>query len=181
MINLENKCVLVRTVEEYEKIMEEAEKQGFKCREFKDVAPLLCSSCIYILKFCSNKSVLQQTYQIDGNILQDASKLLGTKEMTEREFIGYVEKISDCRERKCENCVLNFRHTKCKETLCDIRNWKNNTEELISIVKSGKTTIKEQKEEVIETLEQFISNSTNEESIKKDIKYAIDYLKKEGK
>ena len=42
MINLENKCVLVRTVEEYEKIMEEAEKQGFKCREFKDIAPLLC-------------------------------------------------------------------------------------------------------------------------------------------
>lgn len=176
MINLENKCVLARTVEEYEKIMEEATKQGFnKCRGYGDIFSLY-SNCVYILRFYKDK-----TYTIDIYQSLEASKLLGMKEMTAREFIGYMEELSDCQERKCEDCVLNFQHTKCKGTLCDTSKWKNNTEELISIVKSGKTTIKEQKEEVIKTLEQFISDSTDKENIKDAIKYAIDNLKKEGK
>ena len=73
MINLKNKCVLVRTVEEYEKIMEEAINQGFKHEHYKEI-PSLCSDRAYILKFYKDK-----TYEIKVYPLLDASKLLGTK------------------------------------------------------------------------------------------------------
>ena len=42
MINLKNTCVLVRTKEENEKLLKEAEKQGFNWSQRYDCKPLLC-------------------------------------------------------------------------------------------------------------------------------------------
>ena len=177
MINLENKCVIVKTLEEYMKIMEEAEKQGFKCMGYREATSLIDSNCSYILKFYKDKTVNRQTY----DSLLEASELLETKEQTAREFIEHMVKVSDCEGRKCENCILNFKNTKCKKSLCNTREWKNNdAEELISIVNSGKTTIKSEREKAIETLEQFISDF-NEDNIKNTIRFTINFLKEEGK
>ena len=123
------------------------------CDDFKK-----CENCRYLP--CIDRKVMIELRDLFYDIEKHYFNMLDIGE-------SFLECLDKEQERK-----------KLLETETKIQ---NNTEELISIVKSGKTTIKEQKEEVIETLEQFISNSTNEESIKKDIKYAIDYLKKEGK
>lgn len=185
MINLENKCVLVRTVEEYEKIMEEAIKQGFKHEYCKDI-PSLCSNCAYILKF------YKETYEIKVYPLLEASELLGTKELTAKEFIDFIINSNyNCATSTCDSCELFKYNTKCKRNLCSVCNlMKGYEEELIEFIdiakssmsKSDKTTIKPEKEEVIEALEQFFYDPNNKKSsIKKAIKYAIDNLKKEGK
>lgn len=184
MIDLENKCILARTVEEYEKIMEEAIKQGFnKCREYGDICSLY-SNCVYILRFYKDK-----TYTIDIYPSLEASKLLGTKELTAKEFIDFIINSNyNCATSTCDSCELSKYNTKCKRNLCSVGSWMlGYEEELIDIAKSSmsksdKATIKPEKEEVIEALEQFFYDPNNKKSsIKKAIKYAIDNLKKEGK
>lgn len=182
MIDLENKCIVVRTSEEYEKIMEEAIKQGFKHEYYKDI-PSLCSNCAYILKF------YKETYEIKVYQLLEASELLGTKELTAKEFIDFIINSNyNCATSTCDSCELSKYNTKCKRNLCSVGSWMlGYEEELIdiaksSISKSDKATIKPEKEEVIEALEQFFYDPNNKKnSIKKAIKYAIDNLKKEGK
>ena len=181
MIDLENKCIVVRTSEEYEKIMEEAIKQGFKHEYYKDI-PSLCSNCAYILKF------YKETYEIKVYPLLEASELLGTKELTAKEFIDFIINSNyNCATSTCDSCELSKYNTKCKRDLCSVGSWMlGYEEELIDIAKSSmsksdKATIKPEKEEVIEALEQFFYDPNNKKSsIKKAIKYAIDNLKKEG-
>lgn len=182
MIDLENKCILVRTAEEYDKIMEEAIKQGFKHEYCKDI-PLLCSDCAYTLKF------YKETYEIKVYPLLEASELLGTKELTAKEFINFIINSNyNCATSTCDSCELSEYNTKCKRNLCSVGSWMlGYEEELIDIAKSSmsksdKAIIKPEKEEVIEALEQFFNDPNNKKSnIKKAIKYAIDNLKKEGK
>lgn len=51
MINLKNTCVLVRTKEENEKLLKEAEKQGFNWSQRYDCKPLLAQHFPDILRF----------------------------------------------------------------------------------------------------------------------------------
>ena len=81
MIDLRNKCVLVRTQEEYEKILKEAEKQGFRWYGKEDMNPIPNQKILSLLKFDFDHTIRWQTGEFFG-----ASELLGTKELTAREF-----------------------------------------------------------------------------------------------
>ena len=59
MIDLRNTCVLVRTKEENEMLLKEAEKQGFRWYLKDDCKPLLEQHFPDILRFCKkNKAIV---------------------------------------------------------------------------------------------------------------------------
>lgn len=58
MIDLTNTCVLVRTKEENEMLLKEAEKQGFHWYSKGNCKPLPGQHFPDILKFCNNKDVV---------------------------------------------------------------------------------------------------------------------------
>lgn len=95
MINLTNTCVLVRTPEENKMLLNEAEKQGFHWYSKDNCKPLLGQHFPDILKLYTNKDITYAAYINPDFTFYEASELLGTKEMTVREFI---ERIADvCR------------------------------------------------------------------------------------
>lgn len=179
MIDLTNTCVLVRTKEENEMLLKEAEKQGFQ-RDSKDDCKPLSEQCFPdILRFYDSKVITQRVYVNENCNCYEASELLGTKEMTAREFIEWFADVSNCRERECIECVLNKRNNKCNNDLCDTRNWENNTDELLEIAKSGRFTVPTIEEKVISTIEKFIENpdrtALNDEFIE-SLKLAVEKL-----
>ena len=119
MINLANICVLIRTQEEYEKILEEARKQGYKWYGEKGVFVLGDQQLPDILKFYSDKTVVRQACPDHTYKLYEASELLGTKELTAREFIDWMVRFSGCSCNNYRKCVLGNENTKCKKMLCD--------------------------------------------------------------
>ncbi len=64
-----------------------------------------------------------------GYTFYEVSELLGTKEMTAREFAEWIADIGKCGERKCAECVLNKMNTECSFNLCIPRNWKGNIDD----------------------------------------------------
>ena len=92
MINLENTYVLVRTPEENEKLLKEAEKQGFKWHSKNNCEPSPRQHFPDILRFYEDKNVIYKASVNSNCAFYEASELLGTKEMTVREFI---ERIAD--------------------------------------------------------------------------------------
>ena len=110
----------------------------------------------------------------------EASELLGTKEMMAREFIERIADIRDCGSRKCQECALWSKNTKCKISLCDVSSWGNNIDELLEIVKSGRVTVPTPEEKAIITLEKFIENPdhvvVNDEFVE-FLKLAVEKLK----
>lgn len=96
MIDLRNTCVLVRTKEENEMLLKEAEKQGFHWYSKDNCKALPEQPFPDILKFYNNKDVTHSArIGAECDTFYEASELLGTKEMTVREFI---ERIADvCR------------------------------------------------------------------------------------
>ena len=96
MIDLRNTCILVKTEEENEMLLKEAEKQGFHWYSKGNCKPLPGQHFPDILKFCNNKDVVHSVrIGVECDVFYEASELLGTKEMTVREFI---ERIADvCR------------------------------------------------------------------------------------
>lgn len=95
MINLTNTCVLVKTKEENEMLLKEAKKQGFHWHSKDDCKPLLAQRFPDVLKFCKTKDIAYCARIWPDYTFYEASELLGTKEMTAREFI---ERIADvCR------------------------------------------------------------------------------------
>ena len=88
MINLTNTCVLVRTKEENEMLLKEAEKQGFYWYKKSHCEPLQTQYFPDILKFYNNKDVVHSArIGAECDIFYEASELLGTKEVTVRGFI----------------------------------------------------------------------------------------------
>jgi hypothetical protein len=88
MIDLRNTCILVRTKEENEMLLKEAEKQGFHWYLKDDCKPLLEQHFPDILKFYNNKDVVHSAcIEAECDTFHEASELLGTKEVTVREFI----------------------------------------------------------------------------------------------
>lgn len=70
----------------------------------------------------------------------------------------YLTKQKHVDERECIGCVLDNRNNKCNTDLCNIRNWKNNIDELLEIAKVEKWTVPTPEEKAIENIEKFIEN-----------------------
>lgn len=180
MIDLRNTCVLVRTPEENEKLLKEAEKQGFQWDSKDDCKPLPEQCFPDILRFYDSKVITQRVYVNENCNCYEASELLGTKEMTAREFVERFADISDCHGRKCTECVLNKTNTKCNCILCNACNWKDNIDELLEIAVSGRITVPTPEKKAISTLEKFIENpdrtALNDEFVDA-LKLAVEKLK----
>lgn len=178
MIDLRNKCVLVRTQEEYGKLLKEAEKQGFKWNCGDSVIPFDSVMLPDVLKFYNDKTMILQEMP-----LVKADTLLGTKELTAREFIKYMERLDNCSADDCNTCVMNGKNTKCKKLLCRIGNWVGNEDELISIAKSGRITIRSKSIEVAEFIQDFIDNPDIEvtDDFIECLRFAADKLKEQEK
>lgn len=181
MINLKNTCVLVRTKEENEKLLKEAEKQGFHWFGRSDCQPLKIQHFPDILKFSNSKDVVYNArIGAEDSTFYEASELLGEKEMTAREFIKwYVNVDFSCGRRNCDECVLGRKNTKCNNQLCTTCNWKNNFDELLEIAKSSRITVPTPEEKAIEDIEKLIQSPyrgiTGE--IKESLKLAVEKLK----
>ena len=159
MIDLRNTYVLVRTPEENEKLLKEAEKQGFKWHSKNNCEPLLRQHFPDILRFYEDKNVIYKASVNSNCAFYEASELLGTKEMTAREFAEwYANTCSLCKNRECSECVLSKKNTKRNESLCKIVNWKDNIDEILEIAASGRITVSSPEEKAIGTLESFIEN-----------------------
>ena len=116
MINLKNTCVLVRTKEENDKLLKEAEKQGFHWFGYSNCNPFYEQYFPDILKFCEEDYTVHSANISSIFTSYEASELLGTKEMTAREFAEWIANIySSCGNRKCSECVLSKNNTKCEE------------------------------------------------------------------
>lgn len=176
MIDLTNTCVLVRTPEENEKLLKEAEKQGFHWLKYNVCKPLLEQYFPDILKFYEDKDVAREAHIGPDSTFYEASELLGTKEMTAREFAERIADVSNCCERECIGCVLNKRNNKCNNYLCDTRNWGNNIDKLLEIVKTGIQS----RSKAIDIFEKFIENpdraALNDEFVE-SLKLAVEKLK----
>ncbi len=181
MINLKNTCILVRTKEENEMLLKEAEKQGFHWFGRSDCQPLKIQHFPDILKFSNSKDVVYNArIEAEDSTFYEASELLGEKEMTAREFAEWIADVSDCCGRNCAECVLTTANTKCNRSLCVTRNWKGNIDELLEIVKSGRITVSTPEEQAIDIFENFIENPDravlNDEFVEA-LKLAVEKLK----
>lgn len=175
MIDLTNTCVLVRTKEENEMLLKEAEKQGFHWYREDHCEPLQAQYFPDILKFYEHDITYAESVKSDF-AFYEASELLGTKEMTAREFAERIADVSNCCERECIECVLNKRNNKCNNDLCDTRNWGNNIDKLLEIVKTGIQS----RSKAIDIFEKFIENpdraALNDEFVE-SLKLAVEKLK----
>lgn len=158
MIDLTNTCVLVRTKEENEMLLKETEKQEFHWYKKDHCEPLQTQYFPDILKFYEYDITYAASVRSDF-AFYEASELLGIKEMTVREFIERIANtVHNCSESKCSECVLDETNTKCNRYLCNIHNWENNIDELLKILKSGKSIVCTPEEKAISILEKFIKN-----------------------
>lgn len=181
MIDLRNTCILVRTKEENEMLLKEAEKQGFYWINYNNCQPLLEQHFPDILKFYESKDIVYRACISSNYAFYEASDLLGTKEMTAREFIKwYVNADFSCGDRACEECVLGKKNTKCKRSLCYTCNWGSNIDELLEIAKTGRIIALTSEEKAIENIEKFIENpdrvTLNDEFVG-SLKLAVERLK----
>ena len=176
MIDLRNTCILVRTKEENEMLLKEAEKQEFHWYRKDHCEPLQTQYFPDILKFYEDKDVAREAHIGPDSTFYEASELLGTKEMTAREFAERIADLSNCCERECIGCVLNKRNNKCNNYLCDTRNWGNNIDKLLEIVKTGIQS----RSKAIDIFEKFIENpdraALNDEFVE-SLKLAVEKLK----
>lgn len=174
MIDLTGKSVFVRTQEEYLSVLKIAKFQGFTWARGNHLNPIEIPFP-NILNFYSSKMV---TYRDNEKTLYEASEILGTKEMTAREFVEwYINMRSLCKNRICAECVLSEKNTKCNRNLCNTCNWKGNIDELLEIAKSG---IQSPEEEAIDTIEKFIKNpdrATLNDDFVDALKLAVEKLK----
>ena len=157
MIDLKNTCVLVRTKEENEMLLKEAEKQGFRWYLRDYCEPLQAQYFPDILRFYEYNITYAASVRSDF-AFYEASELLGTKEMSAREFAERIADVSNCCERECIGCVLDNRNNKCNTDLCNTRNWEKNIDELLEIAKVGKGTVPTPEEKAVEDIEKFIEN-----------------------
>lgn len=181
MIDLRNTCVLVRTEEENEKLLKEAEKQSFHWYGKDDAKSY--EQCILpdILKFSSDNIIFRRSGISLDYTFYEASELLGTKEMTAREFIKwYVNANFSCDDHACEECVLGKKNTKCNRSLCHTCNWGSNIDELLKIAKTGRIIVLTPEEKAIENIEKFIENpnrATLNDEFVESLKLAVEKLK----
>lgn len=82
MIDLENKCVLVRTHEEYENVLKVAKKQGYRWYGVKEAYPYPFEEQRIpdILKFYSNKELARNASLESGYELVEISEIIEDEE-----------------------------------------------------------------------------------------------------
>lgn len=158
MIDLRNTCILVRTKEENEMLLKEAEKQGFQWDSKDDCKPLPEQCFLDILRFYDSKAITHRVYVNENCNCYEASELLGEKEMAARKFVEWLSDVRRCSRRECTECVLYERNTRCNKYLCNIFNWKYNVDELLEIAQNGEFTVPNSEEKAVSTIEKFIKN-----------------------
>lgn len=106
MIDLANKCVLVITHEEYENILKEAKKQGYRWYGGKEVYPYPFEEQQIpdILKFYSNKELTRNASLTLGYDLTLGYELVEASDVTEYEkkledAISLVIAFTKCQDR----------------------------------------------------------------------------------
>ena len=166
--------------ERYADKEQKAEKQGFQWPTKNYCRPLPKQHFPDILKFYEDKDVTREAHIGTDSTFYEASELLGTKELSAREFPERIADVSNCCERECIGCVLDNRNNKCNTDLCNTRNWENNIDELLEIAKVGKGTVPTPEEKAIENIEKFIENpdraALNDEFVE-SLKLAVEKLK----
>lgn len=180
MIDLRNTCILVKTEEENEMLLKEAEKQGFHWHSKDDCKPLLAQRLPDVLKFCKTKDIAYCARIWPDYTFYEASEILGTKEMSAREFAERIADMRNCKGRSCLKCALWSGNTNCNKSLCNLYNWRNSIDELIEIVKSGKVTVPTPEEKAINTIENYIENPDREalnDEFVDALKLAVEKLK----
>lgn len=180
MIDLRNTCILVKTKEENEMILNEAEKQGFHWVGRSDCKPLQQQHFPDILSLFNDKNMTYVAYINSNSTFHEASELLGEKEMTAREFAEWIADASNCRGRNCSECILDSMNTEGRCDLCNTREWKGNIDKLLEIVKSGRITVPTPEEQAIDMLEKFIKNSDHvavNEKFVESLKLVLEKLK----
>lgn len=191
MFDLEGKNVIVNNLGELDCLIEYANKHGWRWgNDGKELnTSLFRDDEIYpfIICFKNNKKFYwNYFYSSNSNTdFKDIEKYLKSekeieKEMTAREFIESFVNIRYCRGRICTECVLSKRNTKCKLSLCNVNNWKENIDELFEIVASGRTTVLSSEEKAIENIEKLIQEKDYikmTDEIKDSLKLAIEKLK----
>ena len=158
MINLENTCILVKTTEENEMLLKEAENQGFHWIKCNNCKPLIDQYIPDILIFYEDKDIAYGGRINPDFIFYEASELLRTKEMTAREFAEWIADVSNCVGCECSECILDEMNTEGNCNLCSTREWKGNIDELLEIALLSRTTILSPEEKAIGTIEKFIEN-----------------------
>lgn len=98
MINLANKCVLVRTREEYESVLKEARRQGCKWYGGREAYPFENQYLPDILKFYSNKYVVRNASIGPGYELIEASDVIVDRKELE-DAISLVRTFIKCPDR----------------------------------------------------------------------------------
>ena len=177
MINLTGKSVFVKTHEEYLSVLKIARLQGFIWARENHLNPIEIPFP-NILNFYNGNDVTCRDFE---KTLYEASELIGTKEMSAREFAEWIADASDCCERECAKCVLNSANTECNRNLCVARNWKGNIDELIEIAASNRTIVPSPEEKAIDTIEKFIKNpdrATLNDDFVDALKLAVKKMKK---
>ena len=102
MIDLTNKCVLVRTHEEYENILKVAKKQGYRWYGGKEAYPYPFEKQQIpdILKFYSNKEITRNASFSPGYELVEAPNVIETA-LTDQ-FIEFLELLANIVESQME-------------------------------------------------------------------------------
>lgn len=97
MIDLANKCVLVRTHEEYENILKAAKKQGYRWYGGKEAYPypLEEQQVPDILKFYSNKELIRNASLTPGYELVEASDVTEDEKKL-KDAISLVRAFAKC-------------------------------------------------------------------------------------
>ena len=181
MIDLRNTCVLIRTKEENEMFLNEVEKQGFHWFGYSNCKPFYEQYFPDILKLYNDRSMADGSHINSDYTFYEAAELLGTKEMTAREFAEWIADVSNCVGRKCSECILDEMNTEGSCNLCNTGEWKGNIDELLEIALLSRTTILSPEEKAIDTIEKFIKNP-DRETLNDDfvdaLKLAVEKLKK---
>ena len=102
MIDLANKCVLIRTHEEYENILKVAKKQGYRWYGGKETYPYPFEKQQIpdILKFYSNKELTRNASLAPGYELVEASDVIETALIDQ--FIESLKLLADTVESQTE-------------------------------------------------------------------------------
>lgn len=189
MFDLEGKYVRVNNYEELDCLFEYANKHGWKWgNDGKELDASLfrgVKKYPFSIYFKNNKKVRWDYSSNSNTDFKDIEKYLKPekeieKEMTAREFIESFSNIRSCNRRSCTECVLSKRNNKCKLSLCDMNNWKENIDELLEIVASGRTTVLSSEEKAIENIEKLIQEKDYikmTDEIKDSLKLAIEKIK----
>ena len=98
MIDLANKCVLIRTHEEYENILKVAKRQGYRWYGGREAYPFENQYLPDILKFYSNKDMVRNASIGPGYELIEASDVIADRNELE-DAISLVRTFVKCPDR----------------------------------------------------------------------------------